>query len=95
VIAVSSTSRLEFRVRPEVKARIERAAALDGVPVSDFVRALAETRADEVLAEHETQTRVPADFFDEVLAALDAPTRPRPSPALRRAAKRSRDVVSS
>jgi uncharacterized protein (DUF1778 family) len=88
---VSATARLEVRVRPEVKARIEHAAELARVPVSDFVRSAAEERAELVLAEHQTQTRVPAEFFD---ALLDAPdTEPRPDPALAAAAARARDLL--
>jgi uncharacterized protein (DUF1778 family) len=80
-----ATARLEVRVRPESKARIERAAALVHAPVSDFVRSAAEERA-------ETLTRVPAEFFDDLLAALDAPA--EPSSALARAARRARGTVT-
>ncbi|MGN6243835.1 MAG: DUF1778 domain-containing protein [Motilibacteraceae bacterium] len=74
-----ATARLEVRVRPEVKARIELAAELARVPVSDFVRSAAEEQADRVLAEHQTQTRVPADFFD----ALPTRSMPRRAPTRR------------
>ena len=43
------------------------------VPVSDFVRSAAEDRAERVIREHDTQTTVPATFFEDLLAALDAP----------------------
>jgi uncharacterized protein (DUF1778 family) len=79
-------------VRPESKARIERAAALVRTPVSDFVRSAAEERAERVMAEHDAQTAVPAEFFDDLLAAFDQPA--RPAPALRRAARRGRGAVS-
>jgi uncharacterized protein (DUF1778 family) len=88
---MSATARLEVRVRPEVKERIEHAAELAQVPVSDFVRTAAEERADRVLAEHLTQSRVPAAFFDELLEALDA--EPQPNPALAAAAARARTLV--
>jgi uncharacterized protein (DUF1778 family) len=88
---MSATARLEVRVRPEVKERIEHAAELARVPVSDFVRTAAEERADRVLAEHLTQTRVPADFFDALLDALDA--EPQANPALSAAAARARTLV--
>jgi uncharacterized protein (DUF1778 family) len=90
---MAATARLEVRVRPEAKAKIALAADLVNLPVSDFVRSAAEDRAEEVLREHESQTRVPAAFFDSLLAALDEPA--RPSPALRRASRRTRDVVTS
>jgi uncharacterized protein (DUF1778 family) len=70
-----ATARLEVRVRPADKARLERAAALEQVPVSEFVRSAVEDRTERVLMEHESRTVVPAEFFDDLLAALDsAPT---------------------
>lgn len=87
-----ATARLEVRVRPEAKARLERAAALAQVPLSDFVRSAAEDRAEQVLHEHDTQTTVPAEFFDELMTALDSPT--EPNEALSRAAQRARDLVT-
>ena len=62
-----STARLEVRVRPADKARLERAAALEQVPVSEFVRSAVEDRTERVLHEHESQTVVPAEFFDDLL----------------------------
>ncbi len=88
---MAATARLEVRVRPDSKARLERAAALTQVPVSEFVRSAAEQRAEQVLAEHDTQTVVPAEFYDELLAALDASA--RPNAALSRAAHRARELV--
>ncbi|MCX6434195.1 MAG: DUF1778 domain-containing protein [Actinobacteria bacterium] len=81
------TSRLEVRVHPDSKARLERAAALAQVPVSDFVRSAVEERTARVLAEYELQTLVPADFFDDLLASLDSPA--EPNPALARALGRA------
>lgn len=89
---MAATARLEVRVRPDTKARLERAAALAQVPVSDFVRSAAEARAEQVIAEHDTQTRVPAEYYAELLAALDAPA--QPNSALSRAAARARDLVT-
>ncbi|NMM22300.1 MAG: DUF1778 domain-containing protein [Phycicoccus sp.] len=87
------SARLEVRVRPESKSRVEHAAALLQMPVSHFVRSAVEERAEQVLAEHEAFTRVPATFYDELIAALQTPA--EPSAALVRAAKRARDVVGS
>jgi len=89
---VAATARLEVRVRPESKALLERAAALAQVPVSDFVRTAAETRAQQLLDEHDATTTVPAGFFDDLMAALDAPAQPRG--ALAQAARRARGVVT-
>ena len=51
-----------------------------------------EEKADRIIREYEATTTVPAEFFDEVLAALDAPA--SPNAALTRAAKRARTMVS-
>lgn len=85
------SARLEFRVRPDRKSRIERAAALVHEPVSEFARGAAEEKADPIIREHEATTTVPSEFFDEVLAALDTPA--SPNAALTQAAKRARSVV--
>ncbi len=89
----AASARLEIRVRPESKSRVEHAAALLRVPVSDFVRSAVEERAAQVVAEHETYTRVPATFYDDLIAALETPA--EQSAALARAAQRASDVVSS
>lgn len=92
-VVATASERLEVRVRPESKSRIEHAAALLRVPVSDFVRSAVEERVEQILAEHETYTRVPATFYDDLIAALETPV--EPSAALARAAHRARDVVGS
>lgn len=88
---MAATARLEVRLQPDSKARLERAAELEHVPVSDFVRSAAEERAGQVLREHDAQTTVPSAFFEELLAALDAPE--QPNDALARAAQRARRLV--
>ena len=88
---VAASARLEFRVRPDRKSLIERAAELVHEPVSEFVRTAAEEKADRIIREYEATTTVPAGFFDDLLEALDTPA--SPSVALARAAKRARDVV--
>jgi uncharacterized protein (DUF1778 family) len=91
-LVMAATARLEVRVRPESKARIERAAELTHVPLSDFVRTAAEQRAEQVLREHESATKVPAEFFDDLWTALSLPA--RPNPALTRAARRADALVT-
>jgi uncharacterized protein (DUF1778 family) len=90
-MATSTSQRFEFRLRPESKQRIEHAASLVQESTSDFVRAAAERRADEVLLEHDVVTIVPAEFFEQLLSALDE--EPQPSQALARAGDRARRVV--
>jgi uncharacterized protein (DUF1778 family) len=87
-----STARLEVRVRPTDKARLERAAALEQVPVSEFVRSAVEDRTERVLKEHESRTVVPTQFFDQLLAALDAPA--AANTALAGAAIRARELAT-
>lgn len=86
-----ASARLEFRVRPERKSRIERAAELVHEPVSEFARTAAEEKAERVIREHEATTTLPAEFFDDLLDALDAA--PRANAALARAAQRARETI--
>jgi uncharacterized protein (DUF1778 family) len=87
---MASTARLEVRIRPVDKARLERAAALEHVPVSEFVRSAVEDRTERVLMDHESRTAVPAQFFDDLLSALDSPG--TANVALSVAAQRARDL---
>jgi len=80
------TDRLETRLSPDERARIERAASTAGVSMSAFMVGAAVDRAEEIIAAA-TTTVVPADYFDGLLAALDEP---EAAPHLARAAKRSR-----
>ncbi len=84
-MAVKS-DRLEARVSPEQRARLEWAASLAGTSVSAFVIDAAVERAEELTAAQLTTT-VSADYFDRLVAALD---RADEAPALARAAGRAR-----
>ncbi|WP_433610742.1 DUF1778 domain-containing protein [Dactylosporangium sp. CA-139114] len=90
-MTIAASARFEFRLRPEAKRRIEQAADLVHESTSDFARTAAEERAERVLQEHMMATVVPAEFFDDLLTALDEPT--KPNQALRAAAQRAHDVV--
>jgi uncharacterized protein (DUF1778 family) len=79
---VAASKRLELRIQTELKQRIEQAASVTGQSASDFVRAAAQRRADQVLREHAPATVVPDDFFEQMSTALGAAG----SPALARAA---------
>jgi uncharacterized protein (DUF1778 family) len=87
---MTQTARFEFRVRPEVKARIEAAAALAHESASDFAREAAVERADAILRRSEV-TLVPPDFFDTLLDELDAPV--QRNARLTTAARRAREVL--
>lgn len=64
------TDRLEARLSPDERQRIEQAASTAGLSVSAFVVEVAVERADQIIAAA-TTTVVPADYFDDLLAALD------------------------
>jgi uncharacterized protein (DUF1778 family) len=83
-MAVKS-DRLEARVSPEQRARLEWAASLAGTSVSAFVVDAAVERAQELMAAH-MSTTVPADYFDQLVTALDQADR---APALAKAARRT------
>jgi uncharacterized protein (DUF1778 family) len=87
---MAQTARFEFRVHPDMKIRIEAAATLVHESASDFARAAAVARADEILGRQEA-TVVPPDFFEALLAELDRPV--ERNARLTRAARRARDVL--
>lgn len=87
---VAQTGRFEFRVAPDAKAAIEQAASLTGESASDFVRRAAVERAQAVLQE-DRGTVVPSDYFDALMAELDAPA--APNERTRAAAARLSEVV--
>ena len=78
------SERTEARLRPDQKARIERAAQLKGLSVSDFMVQNAEEAANRTIEEYETWRLSERDreaFFE----ALMNP--PEPGVNLRAAAK--------
>jgi uncharacterized protein (DUF1778 family) len=83
----TKSERLEARVSPEQRARLEWAAQTAGLSLSTFVLDAAVDRAEEILAT-ETTTLVPIDYFETLLANLDAPDQ---APTLARSARRARD----
>lgn len=91
-VSHATRGRFEFRIRPEAKALIERAAQLAQQPVGDFVRSAAEERAERIIQEQDTTT-VPADFFNALLEALDQPA--QANEALRKSAKRLASAVTT
>jgi uncharacterized protein (DUF1778 family) len=84
-MAVKS-ERLEARVSPEQRARLEWAASLAGTSVSAFVIDAAVERAEELTAA-QLATTVPGGYFDRLVAALDSPGE---APTLVRAARQAR-----
>lgn len=84
------TVRIDLRPDQEAKARLDRAAARLGVPLSSFVLSAALERAQQVLALEE---RILSDRDrDRVLALLDVRA-PKPNMALKKAIKRHRSMI--
>jgi len=81
------TKRIEARVAPRDRVRIDRAAALEGQSVSAFIVAAAAEKAEQVISARAT-TVVPAEYFDRLLNAIDRADR---APRLARAAKLGRE----
>lgn len=84
------SQRFEFRVDPDSKTEIEQAAAASGESASDFARRAAVERAHAVL-QQQRATVVPSDFFDKLMAELDAPA--LPNERTRAAVRRLDEVV--
>jgi uncharacterized protein (DUF1778 family) len=81
------SARIELRAQPAREARIRYAAKLQNKSVSAFVLEAATEKAEDVIAATSV-TVLPADFFDQLMAALDEPS--KPMPRLARAAKSPR-----
>ena len=79
------SERVEARLTPQQKKLLERAAALDGRTLTDFVLSSAQAAAAETIARHELLELTPDDQAAFVAALLKPPA---PNKALRAAAKR-------
>ena len=89
-LALGWSHRAGARHSPEERERIERAASASGLSVSAFLVSAAVERAEEVIAAT-TTTTVPADYFDDLLAALDVA---EVAPRLAKAARRRRRIAA-
>jgi uncharacterized protein (DUF1778 family) len=74
---------LNFRLDPEIKARVVRAAAITGQEVTDFTVATLNEKASEILACHDSLT-LDGDDYQFFLNALADNRKP---------SKRSRDAA--
>ena len=84
-----STARLEARLPSAVMARLKRAAEIRGRTVTDFVVAAADEAACKAIEQTEI-IRLSAEDQRRIAATVLNP--PEPEPALRRAAKRYREL---
>ena len=82
---MTATARLDLRLTARDRARIDRAAALAGLPVAAFVRSAVLREAERTVATESTATLSAAES-KRFLAALGKPF--SPNAALRRAIKR-------
>ncbi|MFC4610585.1 DUF1778 domain-containing protein [Streptomyces maoxianensis] len=86
----SDTTRLELRIPVDVKKLIEHAASICHVSMSAFVLQTMRQAAEDVLR-RDRVTVVPPDFYEAMIASLEAPA--EPDKALVDAARRSREIV--
>jgi uncharacterized protein (DUF1778 family) len=79
------TERAEFRLLPEQKRRIERAASIKGLSVSDFIVQHADEAASRTIQAHASWTLDDRDRDVFVEALLNPP---KPSARMKAAVKR-------
>lgn len=84
--------RVEARLNPEQKRRIEHAASLAGTSVSDFMVSSAEVAAVRAIEQHEVWTLTNRDREVFVKAMLNPPA---PSARMKAAARRYRSGVNA
>jgi uncharacterized protein (DUF1778 family) len=84
------TARIEARIAPDALAIVKRAAEIQGRSISDFVVAAAEEAANRTI--EQTQIiRLSIEDQRAFAAAIINP--PEPTPALRRAFRRHRELI--
>jgi uncharacterized protein (DUF1778 family) len=86
---VTATTRLDLRLSARERKRIERAAALAGLPLTTFVRTAALREADRTLAGQPAVHMSPAES-KRLVAAISKPF--GPNAALQRALNRGEEV---
>ncbi len=89
---VRKIERVEARLNPEQKRRIEYAASLRGTSISDFMVSSADAAALRAIQQHEVWSLAGRDREVFVKALLRPPS---PSPRMRAAARRYRSRVSA
>ena len=84
------TARIEARIAPEALAIVKRPAEIQGRSVSDFVVAAAQEAAQRAIEETQVIRLSVEDQRAFVEAILNPPA---PTPALRRAFRRHRELI--
>jgi uncharacterized protein (DUF1778 family) len=82
--------KITIRQPEPLKSKVEKAAALRGMTVTSFINGILESAADKTLSRIQARELSERDSA-ALLALLSKPT--RPNAALRRAAKRHREVT--
>jgi uncharacterized protein (DUF1778 family) len=88
-LKISPAARLEARLPRNVMARLKRAAEIQGRTLTDFVVAAADEAARRAIEDSEI-IRLSIEGQRQIAAAILNP--PKPTPALKRAAKRYREL---
>ena len=83
-------TRLDFRLQPALKRRIERAAAVTGQTLSSFAVSVLLREADQLLA-RDAGITLDAKASRTLVARLDRDL--RPNRQLRRAARRHQELI--
>lgn len=86
-------ARLNFRLPPEIKERIENAALISGVTVTDFAITALVNSAEEILEKH--QMRVLSDRDRDLFLALLEDEDAEPNEALKKAAREYKSRIIS
>ena len=86
------TGRIEARISPEALAIVKRAAEIEGRSVSDFVVAAAQEAANRTIEQAQIIRLSIEDQRAFVEAILNPP---EPTPALRRAFRRHRELIKA
>lgn len=86
-VMTQNKDRMNFRLDPEIKERVARAAAITGQELTDFAVSALSEKADEVLGRHESLLLTSEDY-QFFLSALDED--PETSERSRTAAERYR-----
>ena len=89
-VAGAKTERVDVRVAPETKELLQRAAALRGRSLSDFVVESAQEAAVAAIRDHRVMTLTAEDSRALADALLDPP---EPNEALIRAFRRHRELI--
>ncbi|MBU6412698.1 MAG: DUF1778 domain-containing protein [Phycisphaerales bacterium] len=83
-------SKITIRQPEPLKSKVEKAAALRGMTVTSFINGILELAADKTLSRIQARELSERDST-ALLAMLSKPA--RPNAALRRAAKRHREIT--